>query len=144
MQLNDMYLKQVCYPYSMGENIIVLSNSMFKLLWRGDKQIGVGLAANQVGIRKRLIVIDYAGFKQAMINPLISKMRGGFSIELESCLSFPNQFVRVKRAKIITVQWFTLGWESKSQKMRGHLARIIQHENDHLNGITMLDIMEKY
>lgn len=103
---------------------------------------GVGLAGPQVGILKRVIVIDlYDGNKPLqLVNPKIIKTKGKQEVE-EGCLSFPNQFAKVIRPKEIIVE--ALNEEGKKVKIvaKDLLAQAIAHEIDHLNGILFVDNM---
>lgn len=105
-------------------------------------QNGVGLAAVQVGILKRIIVIDlYDGNEPIiLINPVILKQKGEQIVE-EGCLSFPNKYARVVRPKEIEVEG--LDENGKKIKIKGKdlLAQALAHEIDHLNGQVFVDIM---
>lgn len=106
------------------------------------KYNGVGLAGPQVGILKRVIVIDlYDGNKPLMlVNPTIVKVKGIQEVE-EGCLSFPNEYAKIVRPKEIVVE--ALNEEGKKVKIIGKdlLAQALSHEIDHLNGILFVDNM---
>ncbi|MEA1964453.1 MAG: peptide deformylase [Candidatus Aerophobetes bacterium] len=99
---------------------------------------GIGLAAPQVGIDKRLIVVDVGEGLLKLINPLILLGEGESVLE-EGCLSLPGVTVKVKRAKSVVVE----GWNEKREriKIEGEdlFAHAIQHEVDHLQGILIID-----
>lgn len=103
-----------------------------------EKEQGIGLAAPQVGILKKIIVVRTDLKNQrilALINPkIVKKSRLRERLE-EGCLSFPGIFLEIKRAKEIRVKAININGEKVSLKAKGVLARIIQHEIDHLNGI---------
>ena len=104
---------------------------------------GVGLAAPQVGVLKRLIVIDLnrddvSSKPLVLINPETQFLDGG-SIEDEGCLSIPNITAEVKRATEVEVTAMNLAEETVSVKAEGLLARVLQHEIDHLNGVLFID-----
>ncbi len=103
---------------------------------------GVGLAAVQVGILKRIVVIDLYNEKPILklINPVIIKTKGEQEVE-EGCLSFPNKYVKVKRPNEVVVE--ALDENGKKIKVTGTglLAQAIAHEVDHLNGIVLTDVM---
>lgn len=108
------------------------------------KYNGVGLAAVQVGILKRIIVIDIYDEKTPivkLINPKIIKQKGEREIE-EGCLSFPNKFAKVKRPVEVVVEGLNENGEKVKIKAVELLAQALCHEIDHLNGITFVDIME--
>lgn len=106
------------------------------------KYDGVGLAAVQVGILKRVIVIDlYDGSPiLKLANPVIIKTKGNQNVD-EGCLSFPNKFVKVDRPNEVTVE--ALNEEGKKVKIKGEglLAQALLHEIDHLNGVVLTDVM---
>lgn len=141
MRLEDKYLNTVCEPVQPAEHVIALSliNRMRAACWEGEKHIAVGYAANQFGYNKRIVVIDYAGFHGPMINPVITKYRGGTATAKEGCMSFKKAAAWPVRHKIVQVEYLDEDLKPQRGKYRGLLARIIQHEVDHLNGITMLD-----
>lgn len=137
--IDDTYLGKVCRYVQPLENITELIGAMLSACYEDGDQIAVGLAANQCGCDLRVIVVDYGGFKGGMVNPIITKYRGGTSIAEEGCLSFEGEFTYPVRHKIIQVTWVDENWREHRRKFRGLLARIIQHEIDHLDGITMFD-----
>lgn len=102
-------------------------------------KIAFGLAANQLGMDVRIIVVDYAGFADGMINPRILKYRGGTCMAQEGCLSFGTKVTHPIRHKIVVVEYLDATGARHRRKFRGLMARIIQHEVDHLDGITMYD-----
>lgn len=104
---------------------------------------GVGLAAPQVGVSKRLIVVDPTAGKEpgrfmVIVNPVIAE-REGSATDSEMCLSVPELSVDVKRALRILVKGVNLNGKEMSIEADGYLARIIQHELDHLDGKVILD-----
>ena len=106
------------------------------------KYNGVGLAAPQVGILKRVIVIDlYDGEEPLqLVNPKIVKEKGKQEVE-EGCLSFPNEYAKMVRPKEVTVE--ALDRDGKKVIITGKdlLAQALAHEIDHLNGILFVDNM---
>lgn len=106
------------------------------------KYNGVGLAAVQVGILKRVIVIDLYDEKGPMklVNPIILKEKGEQEVE-EGCLSFPNKYAKMIRPKEVTVE----ALDENGKKIKIHakdlLAQALCHEIDHLNGIVFVDKM---
>ena len=108
------------------------------------KYNGVGLAAVQVGILKRVIVIDTYEEDTPivkLINPKILKQKGSREVE-EGCLSFPNKFAKVIRPTEVVVEGQNENGEKVKIKAVELLAQALCHEIDHLNGITFVDIME--
>lgn len=107
------------------------------------KYDGVGLAAVQVGILKRILVIDLYDEKTPiirLINPVILKTKGTQEVE-EGCLSFPNKYVKVIRPNEVTVEGLNEKGEKIVIKGKGLLAQALAHEIDHLNGIVLTDVM---
>ena len=118
-----------------------LINDMIETMHKYD---GVGLAAVQVGILKRIIVIDIYDEKTPivkLINPVILKQKGEREVE-EGCLSFPNKFAKVKRPVEVEVEGLNENGEKVKIKAVELLAQALCHEIDHLNGITFVDRME--
>lgn len=103
---------------------------------------GVGLAGPQIGILKRLVVIDLYDEKGPiqLVNPVIKKQKGEQEVE-EGCLSFPNEYAKVVRPKELTVE--ALDREGKKFKLKAKdlLAQAVAHEIDHLDGIVFIDRM---
>lgn len=105
---------------------------------------GVGISAVQVGILKRIIVIDvnYNGSPSLkLINPEIVKTKGSEEFQ-EGCLSFPNKFAKVVRPNEVTVKALDENGKAVTVKGKGLLAEAICHEVDHLEGKLFIDIME--
>ncbi len=102
---------------------------------------GVGLAANQVGISKQLFVASadqVRGNELVYFNPRLIKKEGTLK-EFEGCLSVPELYEPVKRAKRVWMRAMTLDGKTVEVKAEGLLARIFQHETDHLNGLLFID-----
>ena len=109
---------------------------------------GIGLAAIQIGIPKRIIVIDLSkndAQKTPMyfVNPVIKKKHIDKSIYEEGCLSVPNQFAEIERPNKCEVEYLNYNGEKKILKAEGLLATCIQHEMDHLEGILFIDYLSK-
>ena len=102
---------------------------------------GVGLAANQVGVLKQIFVASadhVRGQEMVFFNPSIVKKEGQIK-EFEGCLSIPEFFEPVKRAKRVWMRAMTLEGKKVEVKAEGLVSRIFQHEIDHLNGILFVD-----
>lgn len=109
------------------------------------KRDGVGLAAPQTGVSKRVIVVDWHRGKDGkerdplvMINPQIESSEGETETE-EGCISIPGIYARVVRPSGITVSFTDLSGERRLLKLSGYPAVVVQHEHDHLNGILFVD-----
>lgn len=99
---------------------------------------GVGLAAPQVGVDKRIVVLDVDRGVQRIINPIILHKEGVMR-EKEGCLSIPGVFVEVERAACVTIQGINEKGEEITIDAEGLLSRVLQHEIDHLNGMLIVD-----
>ena len=96
----------------------------------------VGMAANMIGVRKRIIVFDNEGTYMTMFNPEIIKKSGPYDAE-EGCLSLLGGPRPCKRYKTIKVQWQTAEFQTRIKTFNGWTAQIIQHEIDHCDGILI-------
>ena len=109
---------------------------------------GIGLAAVQVGILKRLIVIDISKEKEKknplfLINPEIISKSKNTSIYEEGCLSLPGHFAEIERPAECNVKYIDYHGKKKEIKASGLLSTCIQHEVDHLNGVLFIDYLSK-
>ena len=106
------------------------------------KYNGVGLAAVQVGILKRIIGIDLYDGKEPLrlINPVIVKAKGEQEVE-EGCLSFPNKYAKLIRPAEVTVEALDINGKKVKIHAKELLAQALAHEIDHLNGIVFTDLM---
>ena len=101
------------------------------------KSGGIGLAANQVGILKRIIVVSDEGNIKVFINPEITNFSEEKVSFEEGCLSLPQTFLTITRSENIMVKYRDLKGKPRMERYSGLTARVIQHEVDHLDGITM-------
>lgn len=101
-----------------------------------NKAACVGMAANMIGVRKRIIVFDNQGLYMTMFNPQILKMSEPYDTE-EGCLSLLGGPRPCKRYKTIKVQWQNEQFQTRIKTFTGWPAQIIQHEVDHCNGILI-------
>src|SRR5690625_3438420 len=100
---------------------------------------GVGLAAPQVGVSEQVIVADDGEGLVCLINPRITA-REGSEVDVEGCLSIPDIVAYVERATAVEVEGMDERGRPVRRRIEGHLARIIQHEVDHLHGVLITDI----
>ncbi len=117
---------------------------MFTLMYEAK---GVGLAANQVDLPLRMFVVNVEadpekGDELVFLNPVLSKPKGLDEAE-EGCLSLPELYGDVKRPEKIKVNAFTLKGEEIEAELDGIFARVVQHENDHLDGVMFIDRMSE-
>ena len=138
--MGDEVLRKECKPVKeVNERIRELIDDMLETMYEAD---GVGLAAPQVGILKRIVTIDVGEGSIVLINPEILET-SGTQDGAEGCLSFPGEYGMVERPNHVKVraqnrmgEWFELEGEEL-------LARAICHENDHLDGVVFKDRMSR-
>ena len=135
-----------------SENLEKVDNDTRKLLDEMLKTMyaapGIGLAAVQIGILKRLVVIDISKEDQKknplfLINPVITYKSKNTSIYEEGCLSLPGHFAEIERPSECSVDYIDYNGKEKKLKADGLLATCIQHEVDHLNGVLFIDYLSK-
>jgi len=128
------------------EGLKELIENMFATMYASE---GVGLAAPQVGLSERLVVIDAspmgesfpecADRKLTLINPVVEVLEGERAVRAEGCLSLPGLSENVGRTEHIRLRWQDENFESHEEEISGFLARIVQHECDHLEGKLYID-----
>ena len=109
---------------------------------------GIGLAAIQIGVAKRIIVMDISREENKkepryFINPVIKNINENKSIYEEGCLSVPDQFAEIARPNTCEVEYLDYNGKKKLLKAEGLMATCIQHEMDHLEGILFIDYLSK-
>lgn len=144
-------MKILCYPSEVlrkradevtafDDQLRQTARGMFDTLYAAN---GVGLAAPQVGLSVRLAVLNAGGTPEGeivLVNPEIVQ-RDDKIVGEEGCLSFPGIFIRVQRAGKITVRYRDLDGHENTLEAEGLLARAVQHEIDHLDGVLLVDKM---
>ena len=139
-------LRQVSKPVdSVGKDEQSLMDDMLETMYAAN---GIGLAAIQIGIPKRIIVMDISKDENKrepryFVNPIIINRDKLKSTYEEGCLSVPNQFAEIDRPKNCDVEYLDYNGEKKLLKAEGLLATCIQHEMDHLEGILFIDYLSK-
>ena len=138
-------LRQVSKPVlNVGNDERKLMDDMLETMYAAN---GIGLAAIQIGIPKRIIVMDISkdGNKNPMffVNPIIKNKDKEKTTYEEGCLSVPNYFAEVDRPKNCEIEYLDYSGESKILKAEGLLATCIQHEMDHLEGVLFIDYLSK-
>ncbi len=133
----DEILRKVCKPVKeMNERTLTLIDDMFDTMYEAN---GVGLAAPQVGILKRIVVIDIGNDEPlCLINPVIVETEGEQTGD-EGCLSLPGKIGTVTRPMKVVCKAFNENMEEITITGEGLLARAICHETDHLDGILYKD-----
>jgi len=142
----DPRLRKVCAPAeTVDAGLRRLADDMFETMYDAP---GVGLAAPQVGVLKRLFVIDCAAKDQprdpfAMINPEIMWASEELNTYDEGCLSIPDQYENVTRPAVVRMRWLDLDGQVQDREFDGLYATCVQHELDHLNGKLFIDYLSK-
>ncbi|MFZ5632923.1 MAG: peptide deformylase [Bacillota bacterium] len=119
-------------------NIIKLLDNMRDTMYANK---GVGLAAPQIGVSKRVIVVDAGEGLYELINPVITETRGEVT-DAEGCLSVPGLVGDVRRAEVVRVKGLSRDGREIEIRAEGYAARAFQHEIDHLEGILFIDKAE--
>jgi peptide deformylase len=139
---NDEILRKKCKPVEViDDKIRQLLDDMAETMYNAEN--GGGLAASQVGILKRLVVIDMGEGLIKLANPEIIKQEGTQEV-IEGCLSIPNKLGKLKRPARVTVQALNEKGEKIVLTGTGDLAKCFCHEIDHLNGILFTDFVTEY
>ena len=139
-------LRQISKPVDkVGDEERLLMDDMLETMYAAN---GIGLAAIQIGIPKRIIVMDICKEENKkepryFVNPIIKNKDILKSTYEEGCLSVPNQFAEVDRPKKCDIEYLDYNGEKKILKAEGLLATCIQHEVDHLEGILFIDYLSK-
>ena len=139
-------LRQVSKPViRVGNDERKLMDDMLETMYAAN---GIGLAAIQIGIPKRIIVMDISKNENKkeprfFVNPQIKNRDELKSTYEEGCLSVPNQFAEIDRPSKCEVEYLDFNGEKKILKAEGLLATCIQHEMDHLEGILFIDYLSK-
>ena len=118
-----------------------LLDDMLETLHYSDN--GMALAAPQVGIAKRLVVIEAEDQLYELINPVIKELSGSY-IDIEGCLSFPDVWGEVERAERVVVEAMNRNGEIVTIEAEGLMSRALQHEIDHLDGILFVDKVTRF
>jgi peptide deformylase len=144
--LPDPRLRQISDPIErVDDEVRKLADDMLATMYDAP---GVGLAAIQVGIPRRLLVLDVAGDEQApqpvvMINPEILTLGSEMRIYEEGCLSIPDVRIDIERPASVVVRYVDRNGDLQTLTATGLLATAVQHEIDHLNGKMIIDFLSR-
>jgi peptide deformylase len=140
-KLGDDVLRKKCRPVeTIDERILTLLDDMADTMYEAN---GVGLAAPQIGILKRIAVIDIGEGIIELINPEITEFEGNIK-DVEGCLSVPGKYGYVVRPEKVTVSALNRDGEKVTYTADGMLAKAFCHEIDHLDGIVFVDKVTEY
>ena len=142
----DETLRKISAPIEKVEvNEKKLAKDLFETMYNSN---GIGLAAVQVGILKRIIVVDVSNEKRekkpmCFINPVIKKISDEKSVYEEGCLSIPETFIEIERPKSCWVEYIDINGALNELKCDGLLSTCLQHEINHLDGKLIIDYLSK-
>ncbi|WP_195576082.1 peptide deformylase [Paenibacillus sp. 1001270B_150601_E10] len=139
LPFGDPILRKTCRPITeMTPRMVQLLDDLKETLY--DKPGRAGLAAPQIGILRRAVVMDVGEGFYEFINPEILECSGE-QVGLEGCLSYPHYYGNVQRYEHVKLQYMTRELETKTLEASGYFAVCIQHELDHLDGVLFIDRM---
>ena len=142
----DEILKKISDPVEkIGINEKKLIDDLFETMYVSN---GIGLAAVQIGILKRILVVDVSTKDEknqpiVLINPVIKNLSDDTSVYEEGCLSIPETFIEIERPKICEVEYIDEKGSKKNLECDGLLSTCIQHEINHLDGKLIIDHLSK-
>ena len=122
---------------NIDDKLVRLTDAMLDIMYDAP---GIGLAAPQIGVQKQLFVYDIGDGAEVLINPVVVESSGEWVYE-EGCLSIPGLYVEMVRPKEILLKGINIDGEEVSVEADELLARLFQHELDHLNGVLMFERM---
>ena len=141
----DPRLKKICEPITdFSDELKHIAEDMLATMYEAP---GIGLAGPQIGLLKRLIVLDCVKDRDqpprplAMINPEVVWSSEATSIYEEGCLSIPEQYAEVTRPSEVRVRWQDVAGRTEEEHFTGLWATCVQHEIDHLNGKLFIDYL---
>jgi peptide deformylase len=141
----DPVLRKVAAPVAAFDDELAQTvRAMFELMYRSN---GVGLAAPQVGLDRRILVLNPSGDAErkdqelALVNVRILDRSGPLTSYEEGCLSFPEIYAEVRRPELCKVAAFAPDGTPIEREYEGFVSRIVQHEHDHLEGVLLVDRM---
>ncbi|MDQ0317373.1 peptide deformylase [Amorphus orientalis] len=142
----DPVLRKVAEPVAaVDDDVRALVDDMLETMYAAP---GIGLAAPQIGVLERIVVLDVAGDEEekapmALINPEITWQSEETRVHQEGCLSIPEYYEEVERPAEVTVRYLDRDGAAQEITADGILATCIQHEIDHLNGVLFIDYLSR-
>ncbi|ACS54383.1 peptide deformylase [Rhizobium leguminosarum] len=144
--LPDPVLRQLSKPIErVDSDLQRLADDMLETMYDAP---GIGLAAIQIGVPRRMLVIDIAREgeekqPQVFINPEVVKSSDERSVYEEGCLSIPDYYAEVERPAVVSVKYLDRNGKEQTVEADGLLATCLQHEIDHLNGVLFIDYISR-
>ncbi|MFS4581276.1 peptide deformylase [Phaeobacter sp. C3_T13_0] len=142
----DPRLKKVCAAVpDLSDALRMLADDMLETMYDAP---GIGLAAPQIGVMDRLIVLDCVKEEDgtarplAMFNPTVVAASDDVNVYEEGCLSIPEQYAEVTRPKVVDVEWIDRDGNTQRETFDGLWATCVQHEIDHLDGKLFIDYLK--
>jgi peptide deformylase len=123
---------------NVNGNLVALAETMYETMYEA---VGVGLAAPQIGVQRRIFTYDVGEGPHTIINPEIVAASGEWTFN-EGCLSVPGMHFEIVRPKVVTLRGIGLDGSEIEIEADEQLARVFQHEIDHLDGVLLLDRLE--
>ncbi len=142
----DPILRKKCSNLEIvNDDVRKLMDQMLATMYNAP---GIGLAAIQIGILKRVVVIDISKDQEKknpifLVNPVILNKSKSTSVYEEGCLSLPGQFAEIERPAECVIKYIDYNGKEKKLEAKGLLATCVQHEVDHLDGILFIDYLSK-
>ena len=127
------------WDWDQDGEIVELAHSMLKMMFENH---GIGLAAPQIGINKRIFVMGNPTLSYVCVNPEIISGTGTVK-DQEGCLSFPGLWLHVNRYESIKVKYYDVLGKEHERELTGLMARVFQHEHDHLDGVCFVSKVSK-
>jgi peptide deformylase len=151
LEIPDPRLRAVAKPVAQVDDVVrTLIDDMFETMYDAR---GIGLAATQLGIEQRILVIDLQEEEDeegkpvrdphAYVNPEILEVSEETAVYNEGCLSIPAQYAEVQRPARCRVKWLDRDGKPQEQEFDGLMATCMQHEIDHLNGVLFIDHLSR-
>jgi peptide deformylase len=147
IKLPDPILRETSLPVeTIDADVRAFLNSMLETMYAAP---GVGLAAVQVGLLRRMLVIDTVRGEDEpkkplmLINPEIVSKGGEPRLHEEGCLSIPEMYAEIERPGLVRVRYVDIEGNQREEDFEGLLATVVQHEIDHLNGVLFIDHLSR-
>lgn len=146
IELGNPSLRQASRPVKQEEleEMHTLARDMYDTLldFRGRMGYGRGIAAPQVGVPRRLVVLQNQGMPLILINPKFTQKSDELFTVWDACFSYPGIWFQVARHRRVKVSYRDLDWQVQSLEAEGELAELLQHELEHLDGCLAIDLAD--